>query len=186
MTTLLIKPIHEKALELYSKHSHYNPGDSGLDLYILEDVDIILGETKFIDLGIQCEMIKNGIGFGMSTSFYLYPRSSFSKTPLVMGNHVGIIDAGYRGNLMAAIKYLPDTSAILECTKLIVKTTYYNSDNIEVRNAELKKSLPKYTIKAGTRLFQICAPNLEPFSFKLVDKLSATKRGTGGFGSTGK
>ena len=43
-----------------------------------------------------------------------------------------------------------------------------------------------YTIKKGTRLLQICAPNLEPITFELVEKLSETSRGTGGFGSTGK
>ena len=43
-----------------------------------------------------------------------------------------------------------------------------------------------YTIKAGTRLLQICAPNLEPITFELVEELSETSRGTGGFGSTGK
>ena len=43
-----------------------------------------------------------------------------------------------------------------------------------------------YVIKAGTRLLQICAPNLEPITFELVDELSTTSRGTGGFGSTGK
>ena len=44
----------------------------------------------------------------------------------------------------------------------------------------------EYVIKKGTRLLQICAPNLEPITFELVEKLSETSRGTGGFGSTGK
>ena len=43
-----------------------------------------------------------------------------------------------------------------------------------------------YTIEKGTRLLQICAPNLEPITFELVEKLSETTRGTGGYGSTGK
>ena len=34
-------------------------------------------------------------------SFYMYPRSSIIKTPLRLANSVGIIDRGYRGNLMA-------------------------------------------------------------------------------------
>ena len=31
----------------------------------------------------------------------MYPRSSISKTQLRLANSTGIIDAGYRGNLMA-------------------------------------------------------------------------------------
>jgi hypothetical protein len=36
-----------------------------------------------------------------NTGFYLYPRSSISKTCLRMANSTGIIDSGYRGNLIA-------------------------------------------------------------------------------------
>ncbi|SVD46173.1 uncharacterized protein METZ01_LOCUS399027, partial [marine metagenome] len=35
------------------------------------------------------------------------------------------------------------------------------------------------------RLFQLVAMNGSPIHFLLVDKLSDTSRGTGGFGSTG-
>ena len=162
-TILLIKPTNKTALELYSNHSHYHPGDSGLDLYILEDIDISPGETKLVDLGIQCEMLQNT----NNLSYYLYPRSSISKTPLIMANHVGIIDAGYRGNIKVALKYIPTQKDLLDLC--------YN-----------KIFHSKYTIKAGTRLVQICSPNLSPFDFKLTDTLSETSRSTGGFGSTGK
>ena len=42
-----------------------------------------------------------------------------------------------------------------------------------------------YLIEKGTRLVQICAPNLETISFELTDSLSETSRGSGGYGSTG-
>jgi dUTP pyrophosphatase len=35
------------------------------------------------------------------TPFYTYARSSMSKTPLRLANNQGIIDAGYRGNLIS-------------------------------------------------------------------------------------
>ena len=38
----------------------------------------------------------------------------------------------------------------------------------------------------GTRLVQICAPELQPFSFDVVNTLTETERGEGGFGSTGQ
>ena len=43
-----------------------------------------------------------------------------------------------------------------------------------------------YTISAGDRLFQLVAMNGAPITFELVDELSDTSRGSGGFGSTGK
>lgn len=43
------------------------------------------------------------------------------------------------------------------------------------------------TISQGTRLVQICMPNLSyDFNVELVNSLDKTERGEGGFGSTGK
>ena len=43
-----------------------------------------------------------------------------------------------------------------------------------------------YTVKEGDRLFQLVATDSSPISYALVDTLSDTTRGSGGFGSTGK
>jgi len=43
-----------------------------------------------------------------------------------------------------------------------------------------------FTIKKGERYVQLAYPNLEEVSFKLVNELRDTTRGSGGFGSTGK
>ena len=137
--------------ELYSNHEHYNPGDSGIDLFCPKDIIINPGTTVKIDLQIQCEGISDQNGGNVS--YYLYPRSSIIKTPLRMANSVGIIDAGYRGNIIACVDNIKD----------IV-----------------------YIVEKGTRLFQICGPTLEPLEFRLVNELSETQRGSGGFGSTGQ
>ena len=195
--TLRIKPTNEIAREFYSNHKQYHEGDSGLDLYILEDVEISLGETKFIDLGIQCEMIENSLYHirdssvtTKNVSYYLYPRSSFSKYPLILGNHTGIIDAKYRGNIKAAVKFLPHEEQIKDLINVAFKTASEEDSNKPLSDInkiceKITNKLPKYTIQAGTRLFQICARNLDEFDYKLVDKLSETTRGEGGFGSTG-
>ena len=91
---LKIKPLNETALELYQNHGHFHDGDAGLDLYILEDIHFQPGETKAIKLGISCEP-EDGV------AYYLFPRSSISKTPLRMSNSIGLIDGGYRGEIMA-------------------------------------------------------------------------------------
>ena len=47
-------------------------------------------------------------------------------------------------------------------------------------------SSTEYKINKGDRLFQLVHPTLEPIEIQLVDELKETKRGEGGFGSTGK
>ena len=91
---LFINPHNNTALEFYRNHGHFHDGDAGLDLYVLEDLHFEPGETKAIKLGISCEP-EDGI------AYYLFPRSSISKTPLRMANSIGLIDGGYRGEIMA-------------------------------------------------------------------------------------
>ena len=43
-----------------------------------------------------------------------------------------------------------------------------------------------FDIKQGQRLFQLCSPTLEPINYIVANELTETKRGEGGFGSTGK
>ena len=49
-----------------------------------------------LDLGVRCQ--PSG-----TSGYYLYPRSSISKTPLRLANSVGIIDASYRGTLKVVV-----------------------------------------------------------------------------------
>ena len=149
---LLLKTENTDLTNLYSNHQHYNPGDSGLDLFCPETITINPGETVKINLQINCEALHDTIE-NTNVSYYLYPRSSIIKTPLRLSNSVGIIDAGYRGDIIACV------------------------DNIKSES---------YTLNKGDRLFQICSGNLEPIQFQLVNDLSNTQRGSGGFGSTGQ
>lgn len=173
---LNIKIENETGLEFYKNHQHYHQGDSGFDLYVLEDIKILPGETKMIDLGIKTQLNQitinqeGNIIKEQDSSYYLYARSSIYKTPLMLVNSVGIIDAGYRGTLKAVVKYMLDTNFI----KNMLSESNYDIES----NA--------YTIQKGTRLFQLCTPNLTPIqNYKLTDQLSNTSREEGGFGSTG-
>jgi len=105
---LLLKPLNEEVKSMYhdSATSGGNTiregrGDAGLDLYCPSNLEILPGETKCIDFKIQCEGLSDSDG--RNICYYLYPRSSISKTPFRLANSVGIIDAGYRGNLMAMV-----------------------------------------------------------------------------------
>lgn len=102
-----------------------------------------------------------------NTGFYMYPRSSLSKTPLRLANSIGIIDAGYRGDLIGAFDVLPDSGA--------------------------EYGLVELSIARGDRLVQICAPGLIPIVVNVYEESalesrtdSQTQRADGGFGSTGK
>ena len=92
---LNMKLLSSKAKNFYEKHGHFHDGDAGLDLYVLENMVIKAGDTVVIKLGIACEPIDG-------KAYYLMPRSSISKTPLRMSNSIGLIDGGYRGEIMAS------------------------------------------------------------------------------------
>lgn len=77
--------------------------DAGFDLFT--PVPLLFESTKVNKLDTQviaCARFvdKTQPDKPTNTGFYLYPRSSISKTHLRLANNVGIIDAGYRGHLM--------------------------------------------------------------------------------------
>jgi dUTP pyrophosphatase len=158
---LYIKPEPE-VKDLYTSHSFFHEGDSGIDIFFAEDQIIPGKQTVLVDFKISCEL-RTKYGFSKSNtygtmtksnkSYFLLPRSSIYKTPLRLANSIGLIDAHYRGNIKAAL------------------------DNI---------SESDYTIKKGDRMFQLVSPDLRQFDLIITDcPLSETKRGSGGFGSTG-
>ena len=143
---LKIKPFNAEVKTFYENHGHFHDGDAGLDVYIINQQTIQANDTTLIHLQIACET-------NDGKPYLLMPRSSIAKTPLRLCNSIGLIDGGYRGEIMAVV------------------------DNIK------KES---YTVEPGQRLFQLVAMDGSPIHFKLVDELSESTRGEGGFGSTGK
>jgi dUTP pyrophosphatase len=91
----------ENLTNFYSKFNYHYDGDSGIDLYnnkLLID-SFAVGTLNF---NIKCEMIN--LETNEYQSYYLVPRSSIAKTSFQLANSIGIIDAGYRGNLMAKVR----------------------------------------------------------------------------------
>ena len=120
---LLLKTLNQVAAEMYASHSHFHNGDAGLDLYVLENIKIAAGETKLIKLGISCEPVEG-------KAYYLFPRSSISKTPLRMSNSIGLIDAGYRGEIMASCDNIKNFDFILEKGKRLFQLVAIDSSPI--------------------------------------------------------
>ena len=170
----LVKVYKEKVEAHNSKVRDSKYADSGFDLMIPFDYsehkngyteNRISNVTFRAPLGVKCSMsrIDSTIPLLVPCGYYLYPRSSIVKTPFRLSNSVGIIDSGYRGEIMAVV------------------------DNIDSANNDMKACIRKY-MTPMTRMFQICSPTLEPFLVEIVDTeeaLGSTERGNGGFGSTG-
>tara|TARA_R110000796_G_scaffold122278_2_gene236683 strand:+ start:30 stop:503 length:474 start_codon:yes stop_codon:yes gene_type:complete len=141
-------------LKLYGERKNLD-GDAGMDLYFTGTQIVMSEETNLISLGIKAEMtFISAVGAEeLPQSFYVVPRSSIYRTPLRMSNSIGVIDSGYRGELMVPVDNMTDED---------------------------------YYIEKEERLFQIIHPTLQSFEVEMVTGLSSTKRGEGGFGSTGK
>jgi dUTP pyrophosphatase len=164
-----VNPNNEELIELYKKHiekhnesmknDYYH--NAGFDLFIPKEISFEKEITsKFIDLEIKTEMLYHENSLFKNCGYNMHPRSSISKTPLMLANHTGIVDSGYRGTLIGAFRWL--------------KTP---NDN----------DATSYNLEKHTRLLQICHPSLCRIIVCLVEEteLSTTERGEGGFGSTG-
>lgn len=96
-----IKRLSEKALiPEYAK-----PGDAGMDLiatgiYYEDEFDNIVYKT-----GLAFEIPEGYVGL-------LFPRSSNSKKHLLLSNSVGVIDSGYRGEIILKFKPLKNSFQI--------------------------------------------------------------------------
>ena len=95
----------------------YNPyADSGFDLGLPRDyiLDKIFGNKVSLDVHASMWQINTYtnndsrdneyiVDYSIPQAYYLYPRSSISKTPMRLSNSVGIIDKGYRGPITAMV-----------------------------------------------------------------------------------
>jgi dUTP pyrophosphatase len=70
-----------------------HPGDAGLDLFSIEEREILPGETALIHTGIKIELPQN-------TEAQIRPRSGLAlKNSITVLNTPGTIDEGYRGEI---------------------------------------------------------------------------------------
>jgi dUTP pyrophosphatase len=101
---LNIKVINQdnNLLDYYNNISTYYQGDSGVDFQSYQDISVNPFEVGTINFNIQCEMIN--LETNKLSSYYLVPRSSISNTSFQMANSIGIIDAGYRGEIKAKVR----------------------------------------------------------------------------------
>ena len=143
-TKVLDKSIKMPKLE-YAKD-----GDAGIDLiatskYYDNDGNIVYGT------GLSFEIPKGYVGL-------LFPRSSNAKKDLLLSNSVGILDSGYRGEVMLKFK-----------NTITASGQYFECDTYNIKD----------------RIGQIIILPYPQIEFEEAEELSETERGIGGYGSTG-
>jgi len=140
-----IKKIHEGAVvPTYAKQ-----GDAAMDLVAVTKGIDSYGNIVY-GTGLCMEIPEGYVGL-------LYPRSSISKTQLLLANSVGVIDSGYRGEIMLKFR------------------------NVSGFLIDVKPASPKIGDRVG-QLMIVPHPKIE---FVEVNELDDSERGAGGFGSTG-
>lgn len=127
--------------------------DAGLDLVAVsydykENIDCHVYGT-----GLAVEIPKGYVGL-------LFPRSSNRKTDAYMCNHVGVIDAGYRGEIMVSFK------------------------NRDYDKEAIPQLFKPYEV--GNKVAQLIIIPYPKVYFIEFNELSDSDRGEQGHGSTGK
>ena len=131
----------------YGRH-----GDAGMDLTATSKW---YDESGNVCYGTQLAFeIPNGF------AGFLFPRSSNTKKDLILGNSVGVIDSGYRGEVVFKFRELLPSERDIE----------FGAREYEI----------------GDRIGQIIIMPYPQIEFNVVDELSTTDRGVGGFGSSDK
>lgn len=84
--------------------SYAHEGDAGLDLRVSEDVVLEPGETKKVGTGISMAIPKGNVG-------KVFMRSGFAtRANIMLANGTGIIDSGYRGEIMLPLFNASDST----------------------------------------------------------------------------
>ena len=163
--TGVISEYKKKIKEIQNKFHESTDIESGETIELDAGFDLFVPEVYFINPKSLGTKINHGINCSMSfngkpTAYYLYPRSSMgSKTPLRLSNSVGIIDAGYRGNIIGVV----DNPS---------KNTYQVNENNYDRLMQICGPNIMYPIY--------------PVIVDTIEELGITTRGANGFGSTGR
>tara|TARA_B100000614_G_scaffold262909_1_gene300770 strand:+ start:233726 stop:234277 length:552 start_codon:yes stop_codon:yes gene_type:complete len=165
---VLIPEIRVKKLHPDAKLPEQNTDtDAGYDLVAIGPPEKVWAKNKDDkDYPVlQYIQYRTGIAIQPPRGYHveIFPRSSISKHDLVLANSIGLVDEGYRGELLVRFKYIePDN----DCRK--------------VRN------IPMKIYQSGDKIAQLVVRKTQKANFVLADELSETDRGTGGFGSSGR
>ena len=155
------KKLNENAV--MPKKAH--PTDAGFDLVATSREFDEYGNIVY-GTGLAVEIPEGYVGLA-------FPRSSVSKYDIVMANSTGIIDAHFRGEMKFKFKMA------IEAGKLVTEGA---GEHIFAQTTYPKNRV--YNV--GDRIAQLIIMPIPEIEFEEADELTATDRGDGGYGSTGK
>lgn len=157
------------------------PFDAGMDITAISKQFDYESGCIIYGTGIAVEIPEGHVGL-------LFPRSSIYKRYMEMTNCVGVIDAGYRGEVKVIMrnstritrpKRLWDRIRAIFC-KRVFKLTNHGTKSVIV------DSVGTDDYKVGERIAQLIIMPFPKVEFNEVDSLSESDRGEGGHGSTGE
>lgn len=100
-----LKELYTAAAKTYLAKP-YDQRDAGFDL-VCEAC--IVGDHTALKIHQKASAALFDTRLKQFRAYWMLPRSSISKTPLRLANAVGLIDAGYRGPLLAAVDNISDS-----------------------------------------------------------------------------
>jgi dUTP pyrophosphatase len=163
-----IKKLHPDAIiPQYAK-----PGDAGMDLTATSKKYDSDGNVMY-GTGLAFEIPQGYVGL-------LFPRSSNAKKDLLLANSVGVVDSGYRGEVLFKFKPSPFYTADEEYGH---DTDYFGEITLPQNKDEHYEGISEYSV--GDRIGQIIIMPYPQVTFEEVAELSTTERSEAGFGSTG-
>lgn len=156
----------EAKLPLYA-----NVNDAGMDVYALEDITILPGETKLIKLGIK-------VAIPEGYEIQVRPRSGQSlKTKLRIANSPGTIDSGFRDELGVIVENIDNPIRDIQ---------FHYDDNGKLIVDSIATGAP-IEITKGQRFAQLVLTKVYHADFYKVDSVDTIGiNRNGGFGSSGK
>ena len=109
------------------------PGDAGMDLYAVTQKFDNHGNYVY-GTGLAMEIPEGYVGL-------IFPRSSISKTAHSLRNAVGVIDSGYRGEIMMKFDINTQNSPVYEIGERVAQIIILPYPQIEFEEAwELSKT----------------------------------------------
>lgn len=170
-----IKKLHKDAvIPKYSKN-----GDGALDLTATSKSYDEHGNVVY-GTGLAFEIPEGFVGL-------LFPRSSNAKKDLLLSNSVGVLDSGYRGEVMFKFKKQINNEKSVLNTIIAVQNMAEIKDDFKQLGLLNEDDIENFTeYQLGERIGQIIILPYPQIEFEEVEELSNSERGKGGYGSTGK
>lgn len=170
-------------LPIYGKN-----GDACCDIYA-KSIEYDAEKDRFI--------VHTGLHFALPDNYEMEirPRSSNTKTNLYLPNSIGTLDSGYRGEMLVIFKNRTARNVVKAIGNIgtalgkISKINDFSEPYIMEARKNYYAILEGCPYKEGDRIAQLLVRRRELIEWdevETLEELGTTKRGTEGFGSTGK